>query len=382
MKLSKRVNYKRVTKKSKNGKKSNRVKNSKQSKHSRQSRHSKKRQNRKINKKTQKGGVSLSCQTQYMVDKILFRDEKGTHVYSIKTQTVNERGEGEGEPVAEPKFIVRCGAEEGKQIELSGTSQLAELITNVVLEKIDAVTSSETLEDEEEDEEEEDEEEDEEEEEEAENDGSLDNEQKQNFNKFFNKLKENGTFEKIIRELNKFTGLSTLSMIELEALKFLRKIKSGNEPKTNEPNTNEPNTNEQNTNKLITAAQNKSLELLKEELKQAFEALLSNERFYALSQNNNLNFTNKKKLFNRQRGGIILEVIIATAVIITVDLLLSRRNKNKHNKLNTIISVLYDKEISGKLSETEEKQYEKYKKKRQKIEENRNKKKFGYHFNI
>jgi hypothetical protein len=345
MKLSKRVNYKRVTK---NGKKSNQVKHSRHSKQSRHSKHSKKRQNRKINKKTQKGGVSLNCQTQYMVDKKLFRDEEGTHVYSIETQTVNTSGEGE--KVSEPKFIVRCGAEEGKQIELSGTSELAELITNVVLAKIGDVISSETLEEEEE-----------------ENNGSLDNEQEQSFIKIFNKLKENGTFEEIIREFNKFTGLSTLSMIELKALELLRKFKSGNDP---------------NTNKLITEGQTKSLEQLKEELKQAFEALLSNERFYALSQNNNLSFTNVKKLFNRQRGGFFVEAIIGTVVIITVDLLLSRRNKNKHKKLGDKILILFNKQITEELTLEEGKKYEKYLKKRDIIETKMHKKKFGYHFRL
>ncbi len=83
MKLSKRVYNKKGTKKGKNGKKSNRVKQSKKGKIV------------KLTKKPKKGGVSLNCQNQYMVEKRLFRDEKGTHVYSIETQTVNERGEGE-----------------------------------------------------------------------------------------------------------------------------------------------------------------------------------------------------------------------------------------------------------------------------------------------
>jgi hypothetical protein len=355
MKLSKRVNYKKVTKKGKNGKKSNRVKNSIQSK---------KRQNRKKNKKTQKGGVSLNCQNQYMVDKKLFRDETGTHVYSIETQTVNERGEGEGEPVAEPKFIVRCGAEPEKHIELSGTSELAELITNVVLAKIAAVTSSETLE--------------EPENEEPENEGvnvSLDVDDEQEQQSFIetsvNKLIENGTFEEIIREFNKFTGLSTLPRIELEALKILRKFKSGNEP---------------NTNKLITEGQTKSLEQLKEELKQAFEALLSKEQFYTLSTNNTTptNVSRIRNLFEKttQTGGFLIEIIVGLIVLASVDLLLSRINKNKHNNLNTKILELYEKETSGTLSETEKKKLKKYKNKRAKIEANITKKKFGFNFNL
>ncbi len=90
------------------------------------------------------------------------------------------------------------------------------LITNVVLAKINAVTSNETLK----------------EEEEAENDGSLYNEQEQSLIKTFDKLNENGTLEEIFREFNKFTGLSTLSTIELKALELLRKFKSGNNPNT------------------------------------------------------------------------------------------------------------------------------------------------------
>ena len=351
MKLSKRVNYKRVTKKGKNGKKSNRVKQSK------------KRQNRKTNKKTQKGGVSLNCQNQYMVDKKLFRDETGTHVYSIETQTVNKTGEGE--PVAEPKFIVRCGAEPEKHIELSGTSELAELITNVVLAKIAAVTSSETLE--------------EPENEEPENEGvnvslDVDDEQEQQsfIETFVNKLIENGTFEEIIREFNKFTGLSTLPRIELEALKILRKFKSGNDP---------------NTNKLITEGQTKSLEQLKEELKQAFEALLSKEQFYTLSTNNTTppNVSRIRNLFEKttQTGGFLIEIIVGLIVLASVDLLLSRRNKKKYIKiLNRKIVLEQKKKKNKKFSKQDNDELKKLIDQKENIEKKANSHppKFGYLF--
>ena len=79
MKLPKRVNYKKVTKKGKNGKKSNRVKQSK------------KRQNRKTNKKTQNGGETvpetIECETQIIVEKpalFLRKDGSNTGFFYVR----------------------------------------------------------------------------------------------------------------------------------------------------------------------------------------------------------------------------------------------------------------------------------------------------------
>lgn len=234
MKLSKRVNYKRVTKKSKNGKKSNRVKNSK---HSRQSRHSKKRQNRKINKKTQKGGQleAFLCDTQYMVDKELlnFRtpsdntgffyvssdlplstrsNSKGNSV-TLKAGLVVELEDGmlvtsqgledkkfpllneEKElprsliPVEEPKYSVRCGAakaqNETKKHENLSLEALATFISKSITELIDKL--------------------------EREKNKQIDDDEMLLF-----------AYNEIMKELNKYTGLSSIKLLEAEMAGIMR----------------------------------------------------------------------------------------------------------------------------------------------------------------
>ena len=230
MKLSKRVNYKKVTKKGKNGKKSNRVKNSIQSK---------KRQNRKKNKKTQNGGETvpetIECETQIIVEKpALFLRKDGSNtgffyvrqdielpeanlktgsVVELKDGKLIEHGEGEDEglgnnvpsagkelpvksllvngeihksltAVNKPLYSIRCGGQQAQNAHKEfSLDKLAEIIVNNIRKNIRKYqeTLPDTVPDTEKD-------------------------------------KLDYVFEMTFRDLNKITGLDTIRQLELQVL--------------------------------------------------------------------------------------------------------------------------------------------------------------------
>lgn len=217
MKLSKRVNYKKVTKKGKNGKK---------------------RQSRKTNKKTQNGGlldnqnniVALLCETQTIVEKprLSLRKTDNTGFFYVSQNTElpstmdNTMKKGastnlrEGlvvklikdefgkysllnnkvelprtlQPVDEPLFSVRCGALKSNGIPKDSVrsdltlDMLAKLISKNIIESIRKHTE--------------------------EIPPSVGEEQKHNY-----------IFERVLRELNTISGLEKIRQIEIETISFL-----------------------------------------------------------------------------------------------------------------------------------------------------------------
>ena len=323
MKLSKKVNYKKS--KRNNIKKNKRVSNKKPKINK------KPKVNRTKKARVKRGGNQFNtskCVSQVMVRKELKRnmdDSSGEYAYSTETHQVVKKKKSSnlevGEvSVHEPKFYVRCGLQNPEETEEETEMTLEEFanfIVDMLNKKITSVVSEIDL-----------------------KQLNIDFEQGDDETKIKEKIRalitdliEQGVFEKILQEFNKFQDVANLHKIGAEIAVFLRKNREDLIERLTE------DFYERLTEETLNENNERRRQLTEEalvKLEGTIKGILEKEPFFTLSMNNNnkgLSVRQLTSIFNKQTGGEPVSIAIVTFVGAIILYNLFKKKKKSGNPL-------------------------------------------------